>query len=60
MLRSESVKYAIDIIDTAITSATLEKRKRLYEEAGYQYLQITVDKDAGSQPFSEREMAYFL
>lgn len=59
VLKSESVKYAIDIIDTAVTSATLEKRKRLYEEAGYQYLQITVDKDAESQPFSEREMAYF-
>ncbi len=59
VLRSESVKYAIDIIDTAVTSATLEKRKRLYEEAGYQYLQITVDKDAESLPFSEREMAYF-
>lgn len=59
VLRSESVKYAIDIIDTAVTSATLEKRKRLYEDAGYQYLQITVDKDAESEPFSEREMAYF-
>ena len=59
VLRSASVNYAIDIIDTAITSATLEKRKRLYEEAGYQYLQITVDKDAESLPFSEREMAYF-
>lgn len=59
VLRSASVNYAIDIIDTAVTSATLEKRKRFYEEAGYQYLQITVDKDAESQPFSEREMAYF-
>lgn len=59
VLRSASVNYAIDIIDTAITSATLEKRKRLYEEAGYQYLQITVDKEAEAQPFSEREMAYF-
>ena len=59
VLKSASVNYAIDIIDTAVTSATLEKRKRLYEEAGYQYLQITVDKDAESQPFSEREMAYF-
>ncbi|MCM1508455.1 MAG: hypothetical protein NC177_15195 [Ruminococcus flavefaciens] len=59
VLRSESVKYAIDIIDTVATSATLEKRKRLYEDTGYQYLQITVDKDAESEPFSEREMAYF-
>lgn len=59
VLRSDSVKYAIDIIDTAATSAALEKRNRLYETAGYQYLQITVDKDAESEPFSERDMAYF-
>lgn len=59
VLKSDSVKYAIDIIDTAAASATLEKRNRLYEEAGYIYLQITVDKDAESEPFSEREMAYF-
>ncbi len=59
VLRGESVKYAIDIIDTAATSTTLDKRNRLYEEAGYRYLQITVDKDAESEPFSERDMAYF-
>lgn len=59
VLRGDSLKYAIDIIDTAATSATLEKRNRLYEAAGYKYLQITVDKDAESEPFSEREMAYF-
>ena len=54
VLRCDSVKYAIDIIDTAVTSTTLEKRMRLYEEAGYQFLQITVDNDAESKPFSER------
>jgi len=59
VLRSDSIKYAIDIIDTAATSAALEKRNRLYEAAGYQYLQITVDKNAESEPFSERDMAYF-
>ncbi len=59
VLRSDAMNYAIDIIDTAVSSTTLEKRMRLYEEVGYQYLQITVDKDAESEPFSEREMAYF-
>ena len=59
VLRNDSMKFAIDIIDTAVSSSTLEKRMRLYEDAGYQYLQVTVDKDAESKPFSEREMAYF-
>lgn len=35
------------------------KKENLYEEQGYLYLQITVDKDAEEKPFSEREMAYF-
>lgn len=59
VIKSPSVKYAIDIIDYAATSNTLEKRKTLYEEQGYIYLQITVDKNAEREPFSEREMAYF-
>lgn len=59
IIRSPFIKYAIDIIDYAVTSNTLEKRKNLYEEQGYLYLQITVDKYTEREPFSEREMAYF-
>ncbi len=59
VLKNDNIKYAIDIIDTSTTSAILEKRNRLYEESGYHILQITVDKDAESEPFSERDMAYF-
>ena len=59
VLRSSNVKYAIDIIDTAVTATTLDKRRLQYENSGYHYLQITVDKDAESEPFSERDMAYF-
>lgn len=59
VIKTSSKKYAVDIIDYAATSSTLEKRKNLYEEQGYLYLQITVDKDVEEKPFSEREMAYF-
>ncbi len=58
VLRSPVVSYAIDIIDCATTTATLDKRRNMYLQAGYQYLQITVDKDAEQEPFSERTMAY--
>lgn len=59
VIKTSSKKYAVDIIDYAATSSTLEKRKNLYEEQGYLYLQITVDKDVEQKPFSEREKAYF-
>lgn len=59
VLKGESKKYAIDIIDTTISATILEKRKNLYEDSGYKYLQITVDKSAESQPFHERDNAYF-
>lgn len=58
VLRSVSVSYAIDIIDSAATTATLEKHKNMYLQKGYQYLQITVDKNAEHESFSERTMAY--
>ena len=58
VLRSPVVSYAIDIIDCVATTATLDKRRNTYSQAGYQYLQITVDKDAEQEPFSERTMAY--
>lgn len=59
VLRGSSISYAIDIIDYVATAVTLEKRKKLYEQLGYRYLQVTVDKDTERESFSERDMAYF-
>ncbi len=58
-LRGQSVSFAIDIVDYAATASQLEKKKMLYEAEGYQYLQITVDKNVETTPFSERNRAYF-
>lgn len=59
VLRGSSISYAIDIIDYVATAVTLEKRKKLYEQLGYRYLQVTVDKDTERESFFERDMAYF-
>lgn len=59
VLHGPSRSFAIDIIDCITTAATLEKRKKFYEQNGYWYLQITVDKNAEIAPFYERDMAYF-
>ena len=59
VLRGQSVSFAIDIVDYAATASQLEKKKMLYEAEGYQYLQITVDKNVETTPFSERNRAYF-
>lgn len=58
VLSSPVISYAIDIIDYTAPLITLEKRKQFYEEKGYRYLQITVDKNIERVPFSERKKAY--
>lgn len=58
ILSNSVFSYAIDIIDHSAPLITLEKRKQFYEEKGYRYLQITVDKNIERVPFSERKKAY--
>lgn len=58
VLSNSVFSYTIDIIDHSAPLITLEKRKQFYEEKGYRYLQITVDKNIERVPFSERKKAY--
>lgn len=59
VIKNDSKSYAIDIIDSGATASTLENRRKKYGELGYEFLMVIADKNAESEPFSERYMAYY-